>query len=306
MNLLDYDLLATLATVIREGSFEAAAARLNVSQSAISQRIKLLEGKVGSTLVVRGRPCIGTPMGNQLCAHAERVAFLEHDLAKLCPTILGVQPVSRTTLPIAVNADSIATWFPEVVAEATNRLGLLLELIPDDQKHTSETLTSGRAIAAVCGDVPEINGFNKKFLGYLNYTSVCNREYWDNNFIQGVKRNSLLKSTCLVFDRKDTIPDQWLSLFDLSRNDLSINWVPSFTGYIKSVLTGAGWGIVPRISVVEEIEKGHLIEMAPTEITSVPLFWMSSTNLEAAMKCFSQLLISHARKNLGSRLITRI
>ncbi|WP_176328162.1 LysR family transcriptional regulator, partial [Burkholderia vietnamiensis] len=58
--MLDYPLLEALAAVIRHGSFERAARDLNVSPSAVSQRVKLLEERVGSVLVKRGQPCVAT------------------------------------------------------------------------------------------------------------------------------------------------------------------------------------------------------------------------------------------------------
>ena len=119
MKPFDYNLLTTLAVVVREGSFEIAAAHLNISQSAVSQRIKILENRLGSPLVVRGRPCIGTPLGRRLCAHVDRVALLEHGLRDVMRSSKGGARPPRTMIPIAVNADSLATWFPEVVAKAT-------------------------------------------------------------------------------------------------------------------------------------------------------------------------------------------
>jgi LysR family transcriptional regulator (chromosome initiation inhibitor) len=56
--MLDYAALSALAAVVREGSFERAAqALLHVTPSAVSQRIRLLEERVGCALVVRGQPC---------------------------------------------------------------------------------------------------------------------------------------------------------------------------------------------------------------------------------------------------------
>ena len=54
--MLDYASLFALSTVVREGSFERAARALNVTPSAISQRIRLLEERVGCALVVRAQP----------------------------------------------------------------------------------------------------------------------------------------------------------------------------------------------------------------------------------------------------------
>ena len=47
------DLALTLATVLDEGSLDAAARRLHVTPSAVSQRIKALEEHVGRVLLVR-------------------------------------------------------------------------------------------------------------------------------------------------------------------------------------------------------------------------------------------------------------
>jgi LysR family transcriptional regulator (chromosome initiation inhibitor) len=78
--MLDYPSLAALAAVVREGSFERAARVLNVTASAVSQRVKLLEERLGSVLVVRGQPCSATDAGRLLCRHVERVGMLEQDL----------------------------------------------------------------------------------------------------------------------------------------------------------------------------------------------------------------------------------
>ena len=74
----DYDSLNVLSAVVRTGSFEAAAKALNVTQSAVSQRIKQLEEKVGSVLIQRGRPCVATDDGLLLCQHIEQVARHAH------------------------------------------------------------------------------------------------------------------------------------------------------------------------------------------------------------------------------------
>ena len=80
--MLDYAGLEALAAVLREGSFERAARKLHVTPSAISQRIKLLEERVGQVLVLRGTPCTGTEAGRRLCLHVEQVALLEHQLRR--------------------------------------------------------------------------------------------------------------------------------------------------------------------------------------------------------------------------------
>src|SRR6185295_9230669 len=120
--MLDYALLSALAAVVRTGSFEQAAQHLNVTSSAVSQRIKLLEERVGAVLVVRGQPCVATEAGAALCQHTERVALLEHELGEALP--VHAKPKSFTSVRIAVNADSVATWFVKAVAARSAELGV--------------------------------------------------------------------------------------------------------------------------------------------------------------------------------------
>ena len=58
---------------------------LNVTPSAVSQRIKLLEERIGAVLVVRGQPCLATEVGERLCQHVEQVALLEASLGRAFP-----------------------------------------------------------------------------------------------------------------------------------------------------------------------------------------------------------------------------
>jgi LysR family transcriptional regulator (chromosome initiation inhibitor) len=74
--LLDYPSLSAVAAVVREGSFERAARVLNVTSSAVSQRIKQLEERLGGVLIIRGQPCTANEMGRLICRHVEQVVML--------------------------------------------------------------------------------------------------------------------------------------------------------------------------------------------------------------------------------------
>ncbi|HQF04594.1 MAG TPA: LysR family transcriptional regulator, partial [Phycicoccus sp.] len=57
---MDTEHLRTLAAVLDEGSFEAAAKSLTITPSAVSQRIKALEAEVGQLVVQRTLPTRAT------------------------------------------------------------------------------------------------------------------------------------------------------------------------------------------------------------------------------------------------------
>ena len=152
--MLDYSALSALAAVIREGSFERAARTLHVTPSAISQRIRLLEERVGCALVVRGQPCRATDTGRRLCQHIDRVRLLEQELQGTLPA-LAPEGIARVPLPVAVNADSLATWFAPAIATFAAQAPVLMEVAVDDETHTAEWLRSGAVLAAVTATVQQ-------------------------------------------------------------------------------------------------------------------------------------------------------
>src|SRR6478752_3334051 len=105
---IPFELAETVAVVIDEGTLDAAARRLHITPSAVSQRIKTLEEQLGRVVLVRSKPARATEAGAAIVRLARQAALLEHDTI----TALGADPAeaTRTTVPLAVNADSLATW----------------------------------------------------------------------------------------------------------------------------------------------------------------------------------------------------
>src|SRR5262245_9477090 len=133
---VDSTQLATLAAVVGEGSFEAAARSLHVTPSAVSQRIKALELAVGQVLIRRTKPCQATEAGRPLLRLAGQYALLERE------ALAGGDP-RRTRIAVVVNADSLATWFPDALAALAKRHPVCFDLREDDQDHTAELLRDG-------------------------------------------------------------------------------------------------------------------------------------------------------------------
>ena len=244
----DYGSLATLAAVVREGSFEEAARSLGVTQSAVSQRIKQLEEKLGSVLVVRGRPCVPTEMGLQLCQHVDHVSLLQHELSERIHLLEGGADASAATIRISVNNDSLATWFPTVIKRATRELNIRFDIISDDQEHTEQKLKSGDALAVVTAIEAPVRGCKRMSLGAMDYLAVASPEFHRRHFASGVSLESLQDAVCLAFDRKDTIQDQWMMTCFGETVPLSTHMVPSYEGYLACCLNGTAWGLVPGIA----------------------------------------------------------
>jgi LysR family transcriptional regulator (chromosome initiation inhibitor) len=179
--LLDYPSLAALAAVVREGGFERAASVLGVTPSAVSQRVRALEERLGAVLVVRSQPPVPTEAGARLCAHAERVRLLEGELAAVLPAIAGADG-RRLTLRVAVNADSLGSWFLPAAARFAERSGALLDLVLDDEGHTAERLRSGEVLAAVTTDPAPVQGCRTVALGALRYAATASPDFVRRHF----------------------------------------------------------------------------------------------------------------------------
>jgi DNA-binding transcriptional LysR family regulator len=96
---MDIRQLDMFRAVAEEGSFTKAAARLHVSQSAISRQVKMLEDELGGRLVHRGpRRVALTPPGELLLETATRV---HRELQEVSAQISDTHVLHRGTLSLA-------------------------------------------------------------------------------------------------------------------------------------------------------------------------------------------------------------
>ncbi len=115
--MIDYQAARAVAMVVQTGSFDKAAKALHVTPSAVSQRVKQLEDRLGVVLIARGTPCTATEKGAWLCRHMDHVGMLEKDLMQQLPGLGDIgAPAGRVTLSIASNADSLSTWLLTAVS----------------------------------------------------------------------------------------------------------------------------------------------------------------------------------------------
>ena len=294
----DYDSLVVLSAVVRTGSFEAAAKSLDVTQSAVSQRIKQLEEKVGSILILRGRPCTATEDGLLLCQHVEQVMLMRHEVSQQLASRGGAQGDRVVSVRIAVNSDSLATWFPEVIDRAASELNLRLEVIPDDQEFTEERLRSGDALAIVTSSDKPIPGCRTFPLGAMDYMAVASPDYFEKYLSSGINIASVSSSPSIRFDRKDTLPQQWMMLAFGDAAMLSSHYVPSYEGHLLSCRNGIGWAMMPRETVGPFVSSGELREVVPDVSVKVPLFWQSRSQSSTVLQQLASVVSDVAVKRL--------
>ncbi|WP_456390326.1 LysR family transcriptional regulator ArgP [Profundibacter sp.] len=266
--MLDYTHLAALRAIIQTGSFDAAAAALNVTPSAISQRIKTLEDQLGVVLIIRGAPASATPAGQRLFRHAGEVALLETTLGA---DLNGLLPDETTTqIRVVVNADSLDTWFIHAMSQVD---GFLFDVSTDDEDVSADWLRRGEVMAAVSAHAKPVQGCESIPLGRLRYLATACPEFAERHFAAGFSAATAKHAPMLVFNRKDHSQHQWLQAEFGKRITPPAHLLPSTRGFVSAAIAGLGWGLNPEPLVREHIAAGRLVTIGNAPIYDVPLFW---------------------------------
>ena len=295
--MLDYAALQALAAVIREGSFDRAARALHVTPSAISQRVRLLEERVGCALVVRGQPCLPTDTGRRMCQHMDRVRLLEQELHDALPA-MAPEGGARVSLPVAVNADSLATWFAPALAAFAAQAPVLMSVSVDDQDHTAEWLRTGAVLAAVTGTSRPAAGCNSQPLGAMRYLSVASPAFVAHFFGEGVGAGSLAQAPSLVFNTKDELQARWVRRLCHRHVELPRHTLPSSQAFVTAGLAGMGWGLHPEALIAPHLANGSLVELVPGQPLDVALYWQTARAASGLLDGLTRQMLAAAREAL--------
>lgn len=299
--MLDYPAARAVAMVIETGSFEAAAKALGVTPSAVSQRVKQLEERLGTVLIERGTPCAATEKGAWICRHIEHVGMLEKELITQLPGLSGAAATEeRVTLAIATNADSLGTWLLKAVTPFSQETGFLLNIAVDDEDHTAEWLERGRVLAAITSFKKPVRGCRVTPLGSLRYHATASPAFMKRYFKDGVTAQSLGQAPGLTFSQKDRLQHNWI------RNTLGrsiaypTHWLPSTQSFIDACLLGLGWGMNPSLLVKNHLATRRLVELVPGAALDVPLYWQVNRLAAERLSSLTQSVVATAKRELGA------
>ena len=270
---LDPANLDCLAALADERSFDRAAQRLSVTQSAVSQRLRALEAQVGVPLVVRSRPLGLTEPGKVLLRYARQWQAMRADLARE----LGAGLSSDDRLPIAVNADSLATWvLPALdpLVQQGHREGFGLELVVDDQDFTHDWLRQGAVLGCVSTVQQALRGCRAEPLGVMPYVAVVRPGFLQTHWPEGLTAANFARVPFLVFNRKDDMQRLWVErAFGVRAPRLRERFVPSSEAYQQAAERGWGVGVLPRLQAREALAAGRLVMLRPEVEVPVALYW---------------------------------
>ena len=272
--MLDARQMQALVAVVEQGGFGPAAQALSLTLAAVSLRIKALEDHLGQRLLVRGKRVRATAAGQALLAHVKQVSLMEADLLSGLQGGAGARTGERwQSLSVALNADSVASWFLPGVAPLLRQHHLLLDMVIDDQDHTHDLLKSGDVMGCVTALAEPMRGCVAEPLGVMRYHCMAAPEVANRcrTPAGAVSPHKLLAHPAIIFNRKDALQDTFLKQqFGLQQPRYPRHLAPAIDAFEAAIELGLGWGMVP-----EQHLSGRpgMVEVLPGATVDVALYW---------------------------------
>ena len=294
---IDNAQLAAFAAVLTEGNFDLAARKLNVTPSAISQRIKLLEDRIGQILIQRTIPCQATAAGRMLWRYAEEVALLESEVF----SALGIEKEPQSTkvrIPIVVNADSLDSWFALVLESVALDGTMVLDIRAEDQDHSLAMLREGNVMAGISTSPNAIQGCKVEALGVMRYLAVAAPSFRKQYFSRGVTAKALNAAPMLTFNRKDALQQVFIARFTDQAIEPPIHAIPSTRSFYEAARRGLAWGMMPEQIANQGLGSGELVQLNKQHFLDVPLYWHRWRIESKAIDLISQMVADAAAFSL--------
>jgi LysR family transcriptional regulator, chromosome initiation inhibitor len=278
--------LAAFDATVQTGSLSAAALTLRITLAATSLRIKALEESLGQRLLVRGKVARATPAGQALLTHIKQVRLLEADLQHTLHPGGGSKVLAYQNISVAVNADSLTSWFFPGIQAALQKHKLTLDVTVDDQEHTLEWLKNGDVIGCVTTLSAPLRGCVAEPLGTMRYRCIAAPALRDKLVAklpaksrvkpngQALGLHQLITQPAIGFNRKDSLQDQFLQqCFGVTDLSYPRHYIPAVDAYRQGLFSGLGWGMQADIQAPDDLPSGRLVDLFPGQFVDVPLFW---------------------------------
>lgn len=288
-HMLDYKLIEAFSAVVETGSFEKAASFLNLTQSAISQRVKLLEEQTGQILLIRSSPPKPSTPGINFLTHYRKVVLLEKDLHSIQANF---QSDSFSKISLAINADTIGTWLLQIILPYLQQNDILLDLKSDDQDQTHNLLKNGEVMACVASHDKAIQGCKCTHLGTVTYGLYCSKTFHERWFKGGFTEDAASISPALYFNIKDRLNVLFHKrIFGQEISNLNTSYIPSTELFAELICGGTGYGALPEHQSKTLLDQGKIIALAEGNTIEVNLFYHSWNLKSSLLDDFSKFFI---------------
>jgi LysR family transcriptional regulator (chromosome initiation inhibitor) len=249
-------------------------------------------------LVVRSKPTRATDAGAAVVRLARQLALLEHDA--LAEFGLGAAPDRPISIALAVNADSLATWFLPALARVAERHPVVFDLHRDDQDFTAGLLESGTVMGAVTSQATPVAGCLVRPLGVMQYRAVATPtfvERWSIDPSSPTGSDALALAPVVDFDRRDDLQRDHLRAQGIDPEAPPRHYVPASNDFATAIKLGLGWGMLPGFQSDAQLERGELVLLAGDPI-DVPLHWQQWNLRSPLLDAIADELGAEARREL--------
>ncbi len=296
MGSLDYRALAVLDAVASHGSFDKAALALGITQSAVSQRIKALEDASGRLLIIRGQPAVPTGLGQRLIVHHRNVKLMEASL----DIDLG-NSVSMPEIAIAIDADSLATWFPDTLSALLAPPRCQLDVRLADSDSALQMVRDGSVFGCVAAEsgtaLDAAAATSVTPLGTLRYVCVATPVFAGHWFGDGFSAEAVQLAPAVV--GQHGLLARFLAEQLSMREPFPHHTLPVETARRSCVQDGLAYGLMPQRLAAPALATDRLVDLLPGSTLDVPLSWHAWTLDTPFTKLLSEQIVKSARDYLN-------
>jgi LysR family transcriptional regulator, chromosome initiation inhibitor len=290
----DYKGLEALHTIIELQSFDLAAQKLCISQSAVSQRLKSLQNYFNNPLLIRSTPYETTELGGYLLSHYKKVHMLEATAQSLIR-----QEQVKSKLSLAISRDSLETWFMDILETSSLFDDVVIEMVADDQEITLDYMKKGLVGACFSSIEKPLSQCASVLLGHMDYVLVCSPDFKKKYFSTNQHRKSLLNAPAVIFDKNDKLHADYLhKFFAINEKHGSCHMIPSVRGFRSFALKGYAYALVPALDIKKEIKQKKLVNVFKDKVWKMPIYFHSWNMYSREYQQFYQKLMTQVRQKL--------
>ena len=172
-------------------------------------------------------------------------------------------------IALAVNADSMSTWFTGVFAALQD---VLFDIRIEDQDHSARLLREGVVMGAVTTERTPVPGCRVRPLGVMRYIPVASKSFVERYLPDGFTGHAVSAAPSLAWNRDDALQDELVRKAFRRHIARPQHFVPTAEGFGAAVRAGLGWGMYPDSLAASHLKDGSFVRVSDVRL-DVPLYW---------------------------------
>lgn len=290
------DSLRVFAEVVQTRNFTSAAKHLNLTPSAVSKQISMLEEKLGVRLLNRTTRTVNPTEAGQL--YFDRAKRILEELDEAEALVADMDTTPRGTLKIAAEPVFGRAILARIFAKFKDEFPqVTAELFLTD--HSLELVKQGFDAGIHLGHLQDPALITETFANH-SVILCASTEYLEQHgrpvTIADLGSHRLIKISSMEFHQPRQLDDYFANLgiqkgFHLTVNDTDMAY--------HSVIMGVGIAPLPNYLVMPQIERGRLARVLPDVVTDahpVQLILPANRHLSSKTISFKNFLMNYFRR----------